>query len=264
MLEAGLGDLLAAEPDLLAIAASSHSGEPAHVAAVARLLERAGLQGTDLDNTPGWPLDDTAARELLRAGGGPDRPHQNCSGKHAAMLATCVVAGWPTAGYLASAHPLQLALRASVARISGEPVEVVGVDGCGAPLFAISLTGLARAYARLVTAEPGSSARLVADAMRAHPFLVGGTGRAVTELMAAVGGCLAKDGAEGVFAAALADGSTVAVKIDDGAARAAVPLAVAGLRRLGVSGEPIERLATTGVYGHGRLVGEVRVTVRLG
>src|SRR5207249_10532405 len=137
---------------------------------------------------------------------GPDRLHHNCSGKHAGMLATCVVAGWPVASYLGPDHPLQQAIRGTIEQLAAEEVAAVGVDGCGAPLFALSLRGLARAFVALVLGDVGSAEHRVAGAMRSHPDVVGGPGRAVTRLMLGVPGLLAKDGAEGAFAAALPDG----------------------------------------------------------
>ncbi len=254
MLRAGLS----VDGPELAIASASHSGQPGHVAVVRGLLAAAGLDESALGNTPDLPLDAAAAAALLRAGGDPDRVHQNCSGKHAAMLATCVSAGWPTAGYLDPAHPLQASLLATFEDIVGTPASAVGVDGCGAPLFAASLRALAAGFGRLVTAAPGSPERRVADAMRAHPQLVGGTGRDVTALMAGVPGLLAKDGAEGVYAAALPDGSAVALKIEDGASRARVPVLVAALGLLGRTDPVLAELAETPVLGGGRPVGAVR------
>lgn len=257
MLHAGL-DL---DGELLAIATASHSGEPRHVALVQRLLGLAGLSDADLGNIPDLPLDPAAAAALLRSGGGPDRLHMNCSGKHAAMLATCRAAGWPLAGYLDPGSPLQQALLATTAELAAEPVPAVGVDGCGAPVLALSLSGLARAFGRLVTAAPGTAERRVADAMRTHPEVVGGTGRDVTRLMAGVPGLVAKDGAEGVYAAALADGTAIALKIQDGTARARMPLLVAALRVLGRDDEVLGALATSAVLGGGQPVGEVRAVV---
>jgi L-asparaginase II len=176
------------------------------------------------------------------------------------MVATCVVADWPVAGYLDVDHPLQRALRITIEELTGEQVEAVGVDGCGAPLFALSLTGLARAFAALTTALPGSAEHQVAHAMRAHPEVVGGRSRSVSRLMTGVPGLLAKDGAEGAFAAALPDGTAAAVKIADGAGRAAAPVLVAALRALGLSAPVLDELATTPVLGGGRVVGELRVT----
>jgi L-asparaginase II len=249
---------LAVEAPLLAVAAASHSGEPRHVELVCELLHRHGLEPSALENTPDLPLDPAAARQLLRDGGGPDSLHQNCSGKHAAMLATCRVRGWPTAGYRLPSHPVQLAIRDTVQELAGESVSAVGVDGCGAPLFAISLVGLARAFRSLVLGATGSAPRVVADAMRAHPELVGGSGRAVSLLMRANPGLLAKDGAEGCYALATADGAAVALKIEDGSARACPPVAVEALRRLGAEPTAPPDVAEPPVLGHGEPVGEVR------
>ena len=245
----------------IALACASHNGEPEHVDVVRRILAAAGLDESALDNTPDLPLDRDAAHALIRSGGGADRLHQNCSGKHAAMLATCVATGWPTSSYRSPEHPLQLALRGTVEDMAGETVATVAVDGCGAPLFALSLTGLARAFARLATASGGDVAAQVAAAMRTHPFLVGGSGHDVTALMTAVPGLIAKDGAEGVYAAAMPDGRAVALKIDDGSGRARAPVLVAALERLGVTVEGLERLAAPPVLGHGEPVGAVRATL---
>jgi len=192
----------------------------------------------------------------------------NCSGKHAAMLATCVAAGWPTASYRDPAHPLQAEIRRTIERLSGEPVTAVGVDGCGAPIFALSVAGLARAFRAMVLSDPGSPERAVADAMRAYPEWTSGSARPERALMEAVPGLLLKSGAEGVEAFALADGRAGAFKIDDGAARARPPVTVALLRRLGAAGEPgadvaaLDRAGLAVVKGGGRRVGEIRV--RLG
>lgn len=243
----------------LALAAASHSGEPAHTALVEAMLADAGLRLGDLGNTADLPLDKNAAADVLRRGGGPAPVFQNCSGKHAAMLATCVAAGWPVEGYLDPRHPLQSALRSTLADMAGEPIAAVGVDGCGAPVLAISLMALARCFAALVRAEAGTPERRVADAMRTWPAVVGGTGRDVTALMLGVPGLLAKDGAEAVYAAATADGAAVAVKIADGGDRAGAPVLVAALRVLGVSAPVLDELAETPVLGGGHPVGSVRV-----
>jgi L-asparaginase II len=238
-----------ADPAHLALAAASHSGEPRHVDGVRRILAAAGLDDSALANTPDLPLDQRAACQLLAAGGGPDRLHQNCSGKHAAMLAACVAAGWPVAGYLDPTHPVQQAVRATVERLCGERVAAVAVDGCGAPLFAVSLIGLARGVYGLVDSP-------VAVAMRAHPDLVGGTGRDVTDLMSSIPGLLAKDGAEGVYVAAMAAHGVVAAKIMDGAARARLPLVLRGLALLGISTDAVQHLVPP-VLGHGEPVGSI-------
>lgn len=138
MLRCGL-DL---DGELLALAAASHSGEDFHVAGVRKILARAGLTEDDLQCPRALPREEVFQQEYLREGGEPDRVHMNCSGKHAAMLATCVAAGWPTATYTDPAHPLQVALRQALEGLAGERSAAVGVDGCGAPVFALSLAGL--------------------------------------------------------------------------------------------------------------------------
>ncbi|MFF8868158.1 asparaginase [Streptomyces sp. NPDC015139] len=257
MLRAGL----ALDGELLALACASHSGETFHLDGVRRILKGAGLGTGALRCTPGLPIGEAALRAHLAAGGTPAPLTMNCSGKHAAMLATCVVNGWDTAGYLDPRHPLQRALRETVEDLAGEKVAATGVDGCGAPLFALGYRGLARAFARLATSPPGSPERRVVRAMGRHPEYVGGTGRDVTRLLRALPGAVAKDGAEGVYAMALPDGSAVALKIADGSARARPVVLVAALRRLGVpvdDGGTLAELATAPVLGHGEPVGEVR------
>jgi L-asparaginase II len=247
------------EPPALALAAASHSGEPEHVGRIRDLLSKNGLPESALVCPPALPLDEDAAAALLAAGGGKARIFMNCSGKHTAMLLTCLVNGWPLDGYAQPDHPLQLTIRATVEELAGERVRSIGVDGCGAPVLGLSLGGLAHAYRRLVTAEPGSPERAVTDAMRAHPDLVGGTGRDVTVLMQGVPGLLAKDGAEGVYAAALPSGAAVVVKISDGGQRARMPVLVAALRRLGVRAPVLDELAEPSVLGGQQRVGSVRL-----
>lgn len=265
MLRAGL-DLTG---ESLALACASHSGEPFHLDGVRRILGGAGLTTDALRNTPDLPLGRDALAAWHAAGHGPEPLAQNCSGKHAAMLATCVAAGWPTETYLDPDHPLQQAVRRTVEELSGESVATVTVDGCGAPLFAISLSGLARAFARLATAPPDTPEGRVTAAMRAHPEYVGGTDRDVTTLMRLVPGLVAKDGAEGVYAAALPDGSAVTLKIADGSARARPPVLLAGLRTLDADLSavdalpPADSLTEPPVLGHGIPVGRVHPTVEL-
>ena len=146
------------------------------------------------------------------------------------MLATCVVNGWSLVGYRDPQHQLQLTIRAAIEDVAREAVSMTAVDGCGAPAFGLSMIATASSLASLVTAAAGSHERRVADAMRARPFLVGGTGRDVTTLMSAIAGLVVKDGAEGVAAAATRDGIGIAVKIDDGSARARTPVLIAALR----------------------------------
>ncbi|TYK43766.1 asparaginase [Actinomadura decatromicini] len=252
------------DDELLALAAGSHSGEDFHVEGVERILAGAGLDARDLRCPESWPLDPATERDLARRGGGASRLRMNCSGKHAAMLATCVASGWPTASYLDADHPLQRAVRETVEDLAGERVAAVGVDGCGAPLFAVSAAGVAQAFRALAVAAPGTFERRVADAMRAHPRWTSGTRREERGLMDAVPGLLVKCGAEGVDAFALADGRAGAVKIDDGAMRARTPVTVALLRALGVAevegldAAALEELATVEVRGGNGTVGTIR------
>jgi len=253
--------------ELLALAAASHSGEDFHVDGVRRILAGAGLTEDALRCPPDLAMDQDAQAAMIRAGAKPDRVHMNCSGKHSAMLATCVAAGWPTQTYTDPDHPLQVAIAARVSALAGEPVAATGVDGCGAPLLAISVAGLARAFRALVLAEPGTPERRVADAMRAFPAWTSGTRRPERQLMEAVPGLLLKAGAEGVDAFALADGRAAAIKIEDGSQRARTPITVAVLGVLGAGEVPgadlaaLAELATAPVTGGGRLVGEVRATL---
>ncbi|SDC89709.1 L-asparaginase II [Actinokineospora iranica] len=238
----------------LAMACASHSGEPDHVDRVIRILAKHGLAESDLGCPPDWPMHEDSRHRVIAAGGGPRAAAMNCSGKHAAMLATCVQRGWDTGGYLAPGHPVQAAVADAIASLTGEALGAPAVDGCGAPLFAVSLTALAAAYARLVTASLGE--RRVADAMRAYPYLVGGTDRDDTDLMRAVPGLLVKGGAEGVHALALPDGTALAMKIDDGAARPRTPVLVGVLRALGWA---VPGFAEPVVLGGGAPVGAVRL-----
>jgi L-asparaginase II len=253
--------------ELLALASASHSGEDFHVTGVRKILASAGLTEDALQCPPALPLDEDALWRFLGAGGRPDRVHMNCSGKHAAMLATCVTAGWPTETYRDPGHPLQREIKAALGRLAGETVAATGVDGCGAPLFAVSLTGLARAFGALVLAAPDSAERNVADAVRAHPAWTSGTNRSERALHEAVPGLLVKSGAEGVQAFALADGRAGAVKIEDGAPRAIPAVTVALLRLLGADRDPgvdrdaLDRIAEVPVLGGGQPVGEIRVTL---
>jgi L-asparaginase II len=179
------------------------------------------------------------------------------------MLSACVAAGWPTEGYLDREHPLQLAVEARLAETAEEPVSAVVVDGCGAPQHALSLTGLARGVLSLVAAPEGTAGRAVADAMRAHPWLVAGTGREDTGLMQAVDGLLVKGGADGVHVAAVPGSGAVALKVDDGGDRARTPALCAGLRRLGVPAKVLAPWLLTPVIGGENPVGEIRAAATL-
>jgi L-asparaginase II len=244
---------------LLALACASHSGESVHVDLCRAILARAGLGEAALDCPPALPYGEAAATAVLRAGGGPTRSRHNCSGKHAAMVATCAANGWPVENYLDPGNELQGTIRTGIEALTGEPVAAVAVDGCGAPQFAFGLTGLARAFRSLAMASGGTPEARAAAAMRAHPVVIGGSGRDVSELMEAVPGLVAKEGAEGVYAAALPDGRAMAVKVEDGAMRP-LPVLLAGvLRRWGQDGTVISRWAAPPVLGGGRPVGEIRM-----
>jgi L-asparaginase II len=192
------------------------------------------------------------------AGTAPAPLFMNCSGKHAAMLATSVQNGWSTANYRDPDHPLQVAIRSTVEELAGEPVDRVAVDGCGAPLFGFSLVGLARAFHAVAAAADGTEEHHVRMAMNTFPEWVGGTGSDVAALMHGLPGSVAKNGAEGVYAIGLPDGRTVACKIADGSARARAVVVVAALRRLGVDVATLADLAEVPVLGHGEPVGAIR------
>ncbi|GGX98949.1 asparaginase [Streptomyces minutiscleroticus] len=242
----------------LALAAASHSGEVFHRDLVTKMLAEHGLTADQLQCPPDLPLDQTEAETYLASGAVRDRVTMNCSGKHTAMLAACVLRGWPTETYLDPDHPLQRLVRTVVEEAAGERVAAVGTDGCGAPLMAVGLTGLARAFRSFVLAGPGTPERRVADAMRAHPEYVAGTRRPDTWLMREVPGALSKMGAEAVQAVALPDGRALAFKVEDGATRALGPVLARALRLLGVDAPVLDRVGRAPLLGAGREVGEIR------
>lgn len=237
-------------PEQLALACASHDGTTRHCDVVRSTLASVGLDESALGNTPDLPLDTPTAEAYLAAGGQRTPLTMNCSGKHAAMVATCVVNRWPVEEYLHPEHPLQQAITTRIEQLAG-PVAHIGVDGCGAPAHAFALADLARSFGALASRRGP-----VWSAMTTHPVLVGGERRRVTRLMQAVPGLLAKDGAEGMFAAGLPDGRGVAVKIGDGAARAAGVVLAAALAEVGVDIDP-SRFADP-IRGHGATVGSVR------
>lgn len=249
-------------PDLLALACASHSGEEFHQEGVRRILASVGLDESALGNIEDYPYDAQAREEVLRRGEPKTRLAMNCSGKHAAMLATCVAAGWPLEGYLDPEHPLQVGIQEVFEACTGEAAYVT-VDGCGAPALSTSLTGLARAFANIATAADGPGAR-VAEAMRAHPEFVSGTRRDEVTLHRAVPGLIGKLGAEAVYAVALPDGRAWALKADDGGDRARSVVMAAALLRDGVGdleGVDADAIRSTGdvpILGGGRRVGQIR------
>jgi L-asparaginase II len=249
--------------DLLALACASHSGEPFHVEGVRRILASAGLSEAALQTPPDFPLDEEAHDDVVRAGGSRSSILMNCSGKHAAMLATCVANGWSVEDYLAPDHPLQVTIAETFAELTGEPVDTVAVDGCGAPLLSTSLVGLARAFRVLAVAEGGPERR-VADAIREHPTNVSGSRRDERALLTAVPGAIGKAGAEGCYVVALPDGRAFSLKVDDGGTRARPVLMAEALRRSGVleldgvDADAVRRTGEHALLGGGERVGEIR------
>ncbi|MGW6358885.1 asparaginase [Streptomyces sp. NPDC055092] len=254
MLRAGLP----LDGELLSLTAASHSGEERHLAGTRRILELAGVAEDHLRNVPDLPFEPVVRDAWVREGRLPSRLAQNCSGKHAAMLYTAKLNGWTLDDYLDPGHPLQQAIVETVEDLTGQRIAQVTVDGCGAPLFSVSLHGLARAAARITTAAPGTPEARVADAMREHAEMSSGSGRDVAALMRAVPGLLAKDGFEGVQLAALPDGRAAVVKIADGANRARIPVAAAALARAGVDPAALAEFAGEPLLGGGKAVGSVR------
>ncbi|MBC7200909.1 MAG: asparaginase [Pseudomonas balearica] len=249
-------------PDLLALACASHSGEAIHQEGVRRILATVGLDESALGNIEDYPFGVEAREEALRRNQPKTRLAMNCSGKHAAMLATCVTAGWPLEGYLDPEHPLQVGIQEVLEACTGEAAYVT-VDGCGAPALSTSLTGLARAFSTIAAAVDGPAAQ-VAAAMRAHPEYVSGTTRDEVALHRAVPGLIGKLGAEAVYAVALPDGRAWALKVDDGGDRARPVVMAAALLRDGVGGLPgvdTDAVRATGeasILGGGRRVGQIR------
>ncbi|MEV7415720.1 asparaginase [Streptomyces sp. NPDC089919] len=254
MLRAGLE----LDGPLLALAAASHSGEQVHQDGAETILRTAGLGPEALLNPADLPYGAQQREDWLTAGRGPSRLAHNCSGKHAAMLALCRSRGWSETDYLDPGHPLQCTIADTVTELTGAPPARTTVDGCGAPLFAVSLYGLTRAAAAIATAAPGTPEARLADAVRAHPEMVAGTGRDVTALMRAVPGLIAKDGFEAVQIAALPDGRAVGVKIADGSDRARMPVTAAALAVAGVDPALLAPFAGTPVYGGGKPMGALR------
>ena len=234
-------DAVAATDAELALACASHNGEDEHVATARGLLARVRVSESELECGPQLPADEATARRLLASGGVPQPVHNNCSGKHAAMLATCVVKGWPRAGYIDRDHPMQRAVTATLSRHLDLDLDAApsGIDGCGLPTFGVPLSALARAFAAAQRGDAGF--RRCQDAMAAHPFLVAGTGRFDTAVLACCGTMLtAKIGGAALWVAVLRDlRSAVAVKLESGAGEAIPPVAIALLRRLGALPDPL-------------------------
>lgn len=253
----------------MALATASHAGTPEHVALVRSMLASVNLTEGALHCPAQWPLDTAARDELVRSGVGASAITMNCSGKHAAMLMACVHSGWPTDTYLDPQHPLQLQIRDVVERLTGEKIQATGVDGCGAPIHAITLAGLARGIHRIATAaesSPFALYRTAATLRRAvldNGWAIDGPGRANTVVIDELG-VFAKGGAEGVMVMAAPDGTTVALKMLDGAARAASIVGLALLAQAGaIDASAPERLGDRlgrEVLGGGQPVGKITTT----
>lgn len=252
MVESGL-DL---PSELLALVCASHSGEARHIALVRHILALGGMTEADLRNTVFPPLSAVAQADLYRSGHEPSRLTGDCSGKHAGMLLTSKLNGWSLTDYLHTEHPLQRSITRTFKSYGGEEPAFIGVDGCGAPAHGLSLNALARCYARISLDGDG-----IAQAMRAHPANIGGTGSDVTRLMQLLPGVIAKDGADGVLVVSASDGRTVALKMADGSLAVRVPIALAVLESIGFDVSEAADLRTLPVFGGGQPVGEIRSTL---
>ncbi len=245
LIESGGFDRLGWEGDQLALSCASHGGEPEHVAIAEAMLHDIGLEEGDLACGPQDPMSPRGARAVRDAGERPTRLHNNCSGKHAAMLARAHTSGWTTNGYEREDHQVQRSVLEMVARWSGTPASAIarGVDGCGAVVFGSSLESMARAYARLASASRRGEeipTRIV-TALRTRPFLFSGTDRFDSVLLeTSEGRILPKVGAEGVHCVALLDaGIGVAIKVEDGAQRAQYAAVLRVLQHLGALPETL-------------------------
>lgn len=269
LLQGGHAERLGWGDDEIALACASHGGEPEHVAIATAMLAKLGLEEGDLACGPHTPLSPRGARLLKESGGAATRVHNNCSGKHAAMLALAQGCGWPILGYQEGTHPVQQSARATVAEWAGLRAGDIayGVDGCSVATFALPLPAMARAFAALAAAARRGDEvpRRIVHAMRTRPFLVGGTDRFDTVLMEETDGAvLCKVGAEGVHTVALLDEPIAfALKVEDGAWRAQHPAVLRMLQHLGVLGAELPprlaAFASAPVHNtRGEMVGEVR------
>lgn len=244
LIEEGLADRYGFTAEEIAVMAASHSAEPFHVAAVERVLEKADLDVGMLQCGAHPPLHEPSAEALRRAGREPTALHNNCSGKHAGMLAVCRAEGWPLETYRDPGHPLQQRIWRLVAELADLPTDAIGraIDGCGVPTFALPINAMASLYARLAAADAvrdtdrARAVGLVFDAMTANPGHVAGTGRLCTDLMARAGDrLLVKTGAEGVYCAAFRGADRgLALKVADGARRAQDVALLALLGEIGI------------------------------
>jgi L-asparaginase II len=251
----------------LAIATASHVGTDRHVDVIREILTAGGLTEDHLGCPSAWPRDTATRDELVREHGQPARIRMDCSGKHAAMLRACVATGWPTENYLQPSHPLQLHIREVVERLTGEKIAHTSVDGCGAPIHAITLAGLGRAIHRIGSASERSPFALhrvagtLVRAVKENPWTIEGQGRADTIAIETLG-VFAKSGAEGIMTMVAPDGTTAVLKMLDGGARALVIVAATLLARAGALSEAdlatLAKALPLAVLGGGSDVGMIR------
>ncbi|HSK18430.1 MAG TPA: asparaginase [Longimicrobiales bacterium] len=258
----------------LALACASHSGEPRHVEVARGMLASLGLGEEALACGAHAPFNAAAARDLSDRGETPTRLHNNCSGKHAAMLGLAAAHGWPLRGYHEAEHPVQQRMLEAISHwssVSTDRIDIA-VDGCGVATFALPLNALALTFARLAvtTRSPESPAARLIHAMQTFPELVGGTDRLCTELMRTTRGRIfAKVGAEGIYCAGVPGAEIgVALKVEDGAKRAAEPALIEVLRLLGLLTEEdmgdLDRYAGPDVKNtRGEIVGSLRSRIAL-
>ena len=264
VVESGAADAYGFTGEEIAVIAGSHPGEAMHLRAVSSILRKARLKVSDLQCGAHAPTGSQGLRDLIRSGKKPTAIHNNCSGKHSGMVSATRFMRAPLGTYLKPSHPLQRANLRNLSRFSEIPVGKIplGTDGCSAPTFALPLSAMAQAIAGFAS-SPGTPRR-VFDAMTSHPAMVG---RPCVGLMsAAPGRLLAKGGAEGVYLCAVPRRGGVALKVEDGGARAWVPVLQAVLRRLGwLEREDLKRLDALGdsvLKNHaGRAVGSIRVVL---
>ena len=250
MLNAGL----TVSDEELAIICASHSGAQSHIDLVIKMLEKRDIPISALKNAVDKPLGEkekTAWGEK-----GASQLAQNCSGKHAGMLITCKQNSWDMDDYLDINHPLQIAIKNEIEELAGEKISTVSIDGCGAPLFAFSLIGLARSISNLVKSMESVHKQIV-TACTTYPELVAGQGRLTTRMMRAVPSLFMKEGAEGIQVCALSDGRVIAIKIIDGSWRPVAPIIMEIFKRWGVV-MPDESVK---IYGGSGVIGSVKSNV---
>lgn len=268
LVEEGIADRFGITPAELALCCASHEGESVHLAGVRSILQKAGAHESFLHCGPHPPLGEEAARKLASAGVEPAPIHNNCSGKHAGMVALAIGMGWDPRDYHAAEHPVQQRMLAEIVRWTALDARRIatGIDGCGVTCFGVPLDVMAASFARFAEAacrEDGP--RRIVEAMTSHPLMVGGSGRACTDIMRVAGDSVfVKLGAEGVYGGALRGrGIGFAIKVEDGGRRAVEVAVVHLLAELGVIGSD----ELDALRGHGRpevrntrgeVVGEIR------